>query len=211
MQRQSFGGGVRWIVADDGDEPARPTLGQIHVRSERKRKPGHHSLVENLRAAQNQIGDARAVLFIEDDDYYSPTYVQRMVDAIDAGADIAGTAPHVSFHSATWRFNIAANKRHAALCATALGPGAFAALAAETTPKHDGRVYVDVRTWTRCKGAKAILDGSTPIVVGVKGLPGRLGAETCHRVDYHRWKSDGGETVRRWLGDDANAYTEFLK
>src|SRR6478735_1120666 len=72
---------VQWLVLDDGEKPVTTTQGQEHHHWPDMR--GHGSMVKKIKFALQAgliIGDA--VIFIEDDDWYAPDWIQWCVQQL---------------------------------------------------------------------------------------------------------------------------------
>ena len=77
-----------WIVVDDGKVPCEPKHDKaVHIRRSSRR---YISLPENVFVAIGKVtGDA--ILYMEDDDWYGPRYVQEMVRSLEKGGIVALT------------------------------------------------------------------------------------------------------------------------
>ena len=200
MNRQDYTGPLQWVVVDDVDPATELTMGQEVVRPE-PRWSGSHTLARNFKAG---LLAARydAVIVIEDDDWYSPRYVQDMVNRLDRHAvtTLAGEFPSRYYNVRNRCYRLPGNETHASLCQTAFR--------LEVVPKIRSLIteetWIDLRMWSKIRGE--LYEAYN--VVGIKGLPGRDGVGIGHQ--------DGGtpdpelDVLRDWIGDeDAWRYAQW--
>ncbi len=203
MSRQTYAGPMRWLVLDDGAGDDTPTtLGQTVIR----RKPGG-GLPAQMRAAwQGGYVTGSIILFIEDDDYYPPCHVQRCVDRLQH-LDLWGENPYRVYHVSRRR----AGEFTVPGVASALARTACRLEVLESLPPHFWEadcISLDIRLWKLAdcrKRVETLPDGGA--VVGMKGMPGRRGLTPGHDSNLDEYRDDPhGETLRRWIGDDAEHY-----
>src|SRR5689334_3965297 len=105
----------QWIVADGGETAAACTMGQMHLHQ--PRAPGAANFARNLL---NGIAKARGdlVIVIEDDDWYSPEHLERMVDLAERGARLIGTEEVQRYYNVGHRCWRSMNNIGASLCQT---------------------------------------------------------------------------------------------
>lgn len=197
----------RWIVADGGQEKCNPTLGQEHVHVAPQPR-GFGSLCANVLAAVDAVGTLDAddvALVIEDDDYYLPTHIEQAVTNIRAGVMLTGPR-WLYYYNVRLRgwMKMDRNRASAPLCGTALRGDALLRLAAaarlcQRTHSHN----VDGALWRMPLTRRLHED---PRVVGIKGLPGRVGLGIGH--DPRRnWNADRDSVkLRELLGADVRWY-----
>lgn len=213
MARQGWQGAAQWIVVDDGDTPITPTMGQRYVR----RQPSSDSMTlqKNLLAALPLV-QAPRVLFIEDDDYYSPGYVGSMVEHINL-AEIAGQKNARYYHLPSRSWKVYQNREWASLSATGIRSCVIPLL--REICLHCDRIMdplVDMFLWGvrsekfPLRNTRYLFDGP-PLSIGIKGLPGRAGVTGGHRAANYKHKDPHLETLCQWIGDDLTLYAkEFL-
>lgn len=190
-----------WIVADDGLVPAHLTAGQKHLVRKRV-YDGGQSLASNMLAALEAVtGDI--VVVIEHDDWYAPNHLQVCVDRLK-NAQVTGSGWQRYYNVQHKSYRLMKNVG-SALCNTAFRAGLVAKMQ-ECAHKAFKRqtIGLDRMFWESIKTGQDVHDVNT--VVGIKGLPGRLGLGIGHRPDG-RWTSDPGmATLREWIGDDVENY-----
>ena len=214
---QTWAGPLQWIIVDDVTPPTTfvpalvpPTnrdLVVTRIRPEPFWKPGQNTLARNLLAAIPEVLHDR-VLFIEDDDYQAPAYVETMARYLESYA-IVGEAPARYYHVPQRKYWTLDNTQHASLCQTGMRSELLPILA--DICSHQGQDFIDVRMWRKFSGSQNARLINSGLVVGMKGLPGRPGIGIGHRPEYSGgWQSDPDmKVLRSWIGDDATAYEEF--
>ena len=188
IRRQTYSGPYQWIVVDDGHVPTIRTMGQEYVR--REPSPwGKHTLAKNLRTTIPMIrGDK--ILFIEDDEWYAPDYLQKMSDWLDSDSMVgAGFARY--YWPRETRYREFPEHEHASLCRTGI--------TAERIPDLldcciTDDPSIDLRLW-RSPGKIHACD--QPLVVGMKGMPGR--------------RCGGGSPDQGSLDEDLGKLTEWIE
>lgn len=190
----------QWIVADDGKTPARLTMGQTHIRRER-RETGGASLARNILAAIPRVtGDV--IVIVEDDDFYRPDHIAVCVERLKkTSATGCKMLRYYNMQLKAWR---TIRNSCAALCNTAFHVKHLTDLeAAAHEALERGEYHVDRYFWRRV-GDAGLHDQET--VIGMKGLPGSAGIGIGHKTGPG-WRPDQrGEKLREWLGKDAEAY-----
>lgn len=192
-----------WIVADSGMEPARLTMGQVHIRQ--PMPPGAKNLAQNIVAALRKVtGDA--VVILEDDDWYHHDHIRRCVSGLES-RPVYGCAM-LAYYNVAHRCYIVMQNRGSALCQTAFLASEIPRMeGAARKASNEGSFCVDGNFW---RGREGLAVGSQT-VIGIKGIPGTPGLGIGHRPDKHRrnrWVSDPTMAkLREWIGrDDAEAY-----
>lgn len=195
-----------WIIADGGQHRAVVSLPRRHLHA--PRPPGAANFRANLaRGLEAATGDV--IVFVEDDDYYAPTHLARLVAALErqpaAGAVGDDRQRYYYLPRRQWRVF---QNRGASLCQTAIRrawvPAALEAIAAAG---RTGTGYgVDGALWARIPPAAQALE-RMDTVIGIKGIPGRAGLGIGHRPRGPGWQSDrDGARLRGWIGPDADVY-----
>lgn len=201
MARQTYRGPVEWIVADDGKEPVQCTLGQVHIkRPHLQDRSG--SFRGNLRTALEAC-KGEMILFIEDDDWYHPGYLQMMAKLFETG-DIVGEQ-NARYYNVSNRRYLYCKNRSPSLCQTGITRQLLHRVLQLTTRKSP---MIDRRLWERTFLRKVTPPQSLH-AVGIKGLPGKGGIGIGHRLDT-KYKHDAdGSVLKSWVGNDAEVYRDF--
>lgn len=168
-------------------------------------------LAENLREGLQRVqGDAIAIF--EDDDWYHPTWLERVAGALELG-EIVGERVARYYHVPTGGYweNDLQTERRSSLCATAFRR--------ELTPLLSkllhGGPFIDVRFWNLALQAGRgfeLVSPWPPGVVGIKGLGGTPGIGRGHDPTFYRRKDSHDRRILRVLvGDeDATRYLELV-
>lgn len=204
MQKQTFTGAVQWIVVDDGATPTHCTMGQQYVRRSPKSDDPRHTLARNLLEAIPHIA-AEKVLIVEDDDWYSPHYIQEMVRLLDE-ADLVGLTDQIYYRIKTREWKNCGNKRRASMCQTGFMESVISTFKAVC--EADFR-STDLRLWRAWRGRKKLVshDLKAKLSVGIKQQPGRGGQTSGWRVRARGYTPDPeGLKLRNWTRRDADAY-----
>lgn len=190
----------QWIVADDGVIPAPLTMGQLHIRRER-RETGGASLAMNILAAIPHVtGDY--VVVMEDDDAYLPQHLETCVKRLENHK--ATGCVWLNYYNLRHRKWRRIRNSCAALCNTAFRRECLPMLAdAAREAMALGMYHVDRLFWKRV-GAEGLHEEET--VIGLKGLAGIEGIGIGHRPG-HGWRPDpAGKKLREWIGEAAGHY-----
>jgi hypothetical protein len=195
----------RWIVVDDGVEPTRCTMGQQVIRLEPM--PGH-SLTRNMRAALSCV-DVGAVACIEDDDWYGPGWMEWAAAAL-TDFPIVGEGHAVYYHVGRRIHCTHRNDKHASLCSTVVREDLFPLLL-QMCEGDDP--FIDTRLW-RFSGHRPTrfpTPDDPPMVVGIKGMPGRFGIGLGHKPDRMRNSMPDPDLsfLRCLIGGDADEYARY--
>jgi hypothetical protein len=155
LERQTFRGTVQWIVVDDGDAPIDPAvLERARDRTgvkvdyvRREPAPLHNTLPQNLLAGLERVDSDLLVVF-EDDEYYSPLYVEEMAWRLRT-ADITGECKARYYQVQQRRFDhLLLNNRHASLCRTGIRRSCYDGLRrASEDALAVSDPFVDMRLW----------------------------------------------------------------
>ena len=168
----------QWVVVDDGAIPmVSPPEGCTYVRRAHD-EDGHNSLAQNILAAIPEI-KGNIIMFIEDDDYYRPDYIETIYNKMWSSCvePLFGQSLAV-YYNVKYRWWMQhPNRTHASLCQTAMYDDALPTLKAicEASPK-----FIDLDLWRQLKGD--LFDDPIKYCVGIKGLPGRGGIGMGHKI-----------------------------
>lgn len=185
----------QWFVLDDGEQltpivPMSHAVGQKRVYNPEWRGPS--SLINKLKwlfleHSEEIIGDV--IFFIEDDDWYHPEYLERVMAEFEGHTSFANQnlmmygEPYAYYVNVKHRWWLRhPNVRHASLCQTAIHKDAL--LSVQTILREQTNAFFDVSLWARLLGKKVLtclLGDNQPLVVGIKGMPGRKGYGVGHK------------------------------
>ena len=202
MKRQTYKGKVRWIVVDDCDPitPISAPKGWIvdWIRPADKWREGMNTQARNMREALSVTPDDAKVLFIEDDDWYAPDYLEVMDKALTDN-DIVGQSLSRKWNINSRMARESKDRRQASLCCTGVKGRALSRF---RSIAQRGPRLMDIELWRSSCGL--LLDGCR--VVSLKCLPGRGGIDSGHRANFGDISDPDGEMLREWIGEDADEY-----
>lgn len=206
MQRQTIWSThpIEWVVV--GDSEVKCTQGQRFIKSPVTWAEGVNTQKDNLKAAIPYI-NGKYVLFIEDDDYYSPKYLESMVFLLERFV-LVGESNSKYYHVDIPGWKQMQNYWHSSLCQTGIRKEVLFhvdnALASEN-------IYVDIELWKSIREAHLphILFADKQLSIGIKGMPGRKGIGIGHdRKDY--FIDPKSVKLEGWIGEDIELYRPFL-
>lgn len=219
MSRQTLAP-LEWLVLDDGEKPIVPTRGQQHFRLPECRGP--LSMLRKLQWLFNHQDQVRgdAIVFIEDDDWYHPEYLER-VNARLLMADVIGEGRAIYYNVEDRWWFIHSNMEHASLCSTAIHRDEWkhAALVLSAGTNN----FIDMKLWRyfRQNGIGQVFDPNEGgrFTIGIKGMPGKRGYGVGHKRTMKPGGDDPTKTIvfdREWvklrslLGADAQSYIDLF-
>lgn len=203
MARQTYQGPVRWIIVDDGPQAQEVTFQRqgwelVVLRPTPFWRLRQNTQGRNFMKALELVDSDDWVAIIEDDDWYSPLWLERVVEELQH-AELVGQGWNRYYNVRSGAVLVHDNAQHASLCASAFrgrALGSFRRIA------NDGPTLMDVPLWRTPGLVKRVFDGM--YVVGMKGMPGRGGIASGHKLE-----TDEPFDLREWIGDDADAYLPF--
>jgi hypothetical protein len=226
----------QWLVIDDGQMPFTPTAPMEYVRREPRAGDPKHTLAINLVQAIPLIkGDK--ILIIEDDEYYSPTYVEEMSKHMNGGK-LLGIRQNRYYHVPTGGYYQMHNMGHASLAQTAFA-SSFLPIFKRAVDESINVDYLDIRIWRMARqsqlrsfnfGGRVLTtrgrhgmsqlarndiflfsDSDRPLYVGIKGLPGRAGIGMGHNPAMYVVRDTADRRVlKQWMPKDYQVYLDTM-
>ena len=202
----------QWIVMDDGNTPIVPTLGQEYYFL-----PDLHgtvSMVGKVRyALASNLIKGDALVFWEDDDWYAPNYLEWLDHELKAH-ELVGEGRAVYYNVACRAWFTHGNRGHASLCSTAMRMSLMPTLVRVLATLSDQ--YIDSPLWRDTpEEKKKVFDPEVEgkrLVVGIKGMPGRVGVGGGHGQRDPHWTDDATlYKLRELIGGDAMSYAPFAR
>ena len=197
-----------WVVVDDGGGTGvqtPTTMGQIY-----RYRPDLTPLAHKVRFALN-IGLAGDILFfIEDDDWYAPNYIERALERLGTHL-ISGEGRALYYHVMARRWALHDNMQHASLCQTVIRRALYQDLLDICNDPVSLDGFLDSRLWHASpERRRAVWEPSPRTLVGMKGLPGRIGYGVGHRPIGPNWTDDDSLSVlTKHIGEDADVYAKY--
>lgn len=210
LERQSYSGGVRWIVIDDCETPSEVTLRRQNWNVEIVRPQPFWKTGDNTQGRNLLIGldmaeedkDCRLTVF-EDDDWAHPDWFSRL-DAELNKAELVGEGQAHYYNVRSRRYGNLRNYHHASLRSTAMRGKALVTFRQVLGRRSQ---YYDFDLWKAHERKHVFFSDLT---VGLKGMPGRPGIATGHDPEWGVYDPEMRK-LRDWIGDDANWYTDFYE
>lgn len=205
MERQTYRPYL-WFITDDGQTETQlryePRLPIVSKRLPPMPNSQHRNMLELLAVAEES--DADAFVIVEDDDWYSPHYLERCVEHL-ATAELIGERPARYYNVRTRHWRVFQNTYHASLCQTAFRRSMIQPLRDVIASGQ----WIDMTFWPKYLSRGKLWDGYN--VVGMKGMPGRAGVSGAHRETANWGHSDPNiDKLREWIGNDAALYAGYV-
>ncbi len=164
----------QWVISDDGLETMKYTLGQeIYTRPFSLNKA--KSFTGNVINCISHIKYNKILIF-EDDDFYHPTYIERMVQRLQ-NFDLVGQPLAIYYNVAKQKWRQNQNEDRASFCETAFRSILIPSL--EKACQLRSSAFIDARLW-KLQIRKALFSDER-LCIGIKGMPGRKGVGIGHR------------------------------
>lgn len=206
IDRQTYKGDIQWIIISDDPNIAVPvkSLDTEIYPGPKQWSPGINTQRLNLDAAIPHVkGDY--VFIIEDDDWYSPKYIESTLALLQM-ADVVGEGNTKYYNLKHSCYRELQNYAHSSLCQTAFRRSALPTFEQAV---NSGKEFIDIEFWRLARSKMIYTEAN--LSIGMKGLPGRPGIGLGHRpvdftADYDMQK------LIEWIGEeDAKAYKPFYK
>ena len=204
----------QWVVVNDGVVPYEyeyddyfPGVQEV-INRVPKPEEGH-SLCGNVKEGLAAVkGDL--ILFMEDDDWYHPDYIQYMARAF-LKSPVVGASPAAYYNVAYRRARQLRNTGHASLAGTGVADS-LAWLVKQVADR--GRPFIDMGLWRYAREHQGLIfrnihqDGRK-LHVGIKGMPGIKGIGNGHQPYGN--SDPKMEVLKNWIGEDYLAYKEYVR
>lgn len=216
ISRQTFKGPVQWILIDDGKTPFCPDLNilpkNIQVDYSTRYEPGVSggSLNRNVIHALRKVKFDN-VVFMEDDDWYAPTYLSVMLDMLSSH-DIVGEGTPIYYNVKTRKYRRMPNREHASLAQTGFRREIIDTIDSccrIPTP------YIDRKIWSvnKTKSGRPLKKKvffNHDLCVSIKSMPGRTGITLQHTEKQNLGTCDKNlKALQRYLGSDSSIYAPY--
>ena len=214
MKQQTYSGKVVWVVIDDCEPKTTDTLTEDFrdTWSIIKRHPnplwerGSNTQVRNLRIGIDIVKAfpsnwVEAIFIIEDDDYYKPEYLQTMVEMLQ-GYSVAGEIKTIYYNLKYKTYKDNANINHSSLFQTCFTVDAIPIFEKCLNISNRNNSFVDINFFKQAQNVNLFDKGK--LAIGMKGMPGRAGIGSGHRVMGTR-DSDLNK-LKELIGEDYKFY-----
>lgn len=172
-------------------------------------EPMSQKVLQAFRAGQVE-GDG--CVFVEDDDFFFPTWLAWCEAKLEKGFDIVGQGNALYYHVRRRWWSNCRNTRHASLCQTAIARSLYEPLT-NLIPAYDNQFF-DTRLW-RIESNRYLhlpKEGER-LLIGIKGMPGKRGYSAEHtQANPPGVHADPSLLkLHQLIGKDAAAYAPFYK
>jgi hypothetical protein len=209
MAKQTFSGPVNWIIVDDSSEhyptPSMPDNWEVqHIKKPKNPGIKNSSQAVNIMCATEYLKYDNIVM-IEDDDYYSPKWLDICYEALKTHSLIG--RDNIIFYNmysrSYWDKSYAGFDTNA-MAQTALRKSLIPNLKNACLVDMDPTGMVDHNLWVSVDKKDKILlgRGHVEYVVGIKGLPGRAGMSNKHKQRLINSDHDFS-ALRKIVGEEA--------
>jgi hypothetical protein len=214
MRKQDYKGKVLWVLVDDVLPNTVDCVDLVDFRKSWQIVKVFPSPVwsvgQNTQARNLLIGieivknhkDVEAVFIIEDDDYYNPQYLSVMVSKLN-GCDIVGQLYTVYYDPVHRGWMRNGNALHASLFQVAFR--------IEILPIFERicqtrKRFIDMEFFRVVKGRRINLFDGQDLAIGIKGLPGRVGIGSGHRMEIKMQRDPDFVKLKELIGEDYKYY-----
>lgn len=216
MIRQTYTGKVTWIIVDDAlprctDKVLTYFRDNWDIIKVYPNPPwqGQNTQARNIMAGINAMitnikkEDIEAIFIIEDDDYYRPRYLERMM--ANFGKYWLIGERNTLYYNVQWRRYITnPNNIHSSLFQTAFKYEVLN-IFIECIPNK----FMDCVFWSKCPNR--LLFYENDLAIGMKGMPGRGGIGAGHSKAMNMGDDRNLNYLRMLIGDDAKYYERYYR
>lgn len=199
----------QWIVVDDHESATECTMNQHVIRPSPFWKDGDMTLPRNiLSALTSGMISKGIVIIIEDDDWYSPNYLETCVQRIK-NFDLIGEGRAKYYNVRNHHLMIHSNVRHASLCQTVFDCRIIDKVIT-VIQKNLNQKFLDLKIWDLPVSKKIYTDGKSTCV-GIKGMIGRSGIGYGHTDKMGKPDIFPYLTLKKWIGEDYKFYEDMCR
>jgi hypothetical protein len=194
MRRQTFTGEVVWCIVDDAQPRStemvqadfKPGWTIIKIYPSPIWQHGQNTQARNIEAGMNallanyQRADIEAIFIIEDDDYYRPVYLERMM-ARFADYKVLGEMNTVYYNVFYRNYFVNRNTSHVSLFQLAFRPEMIELFASNYRQQFiDFKFFEKLHSLLYVHRGEVGLFNEGNLAIGMKGMPGRAGIGAGH-------------------------------
>jgi|WetSurMetagenome_2_1015567.scaffolds.fasta_scaffold23034_2 hypothetical protein len=211
MKAQTYNGSVIWVIVDDGETITTDfiandfrkgwTIQKIYPKPVWQK--GQNTQGRNLAAGMKEIKklDPEFIFIIEDDDYYSPQYLDQMM-LRKQSYDLIGEKNTIYYNVMNKRWCINGNDKWSSLFQTAFTPNVIPVF-----DKLYNEKFIDYVLFRKIKNINLFNAGN--LGVGIKGQPGRAGIGAGHGYIHNMLLDENMVKLRELIGDDFRYYSDL--
>lgn len=214
MQQQTYKGPIDWLIVDDSypetlmSIPKESNIKQRYFRGPIPWTPAINTQRPNMmKSLENINPETTAIFVIEDDDYFSPDYIETFLFLLNR-FDCVGEANNKYYAIKSRSYKEWKNLGHASLCSTGLRYSSYQIL---YDAVNSGELFMDMAFWRKAfeRNTESVLFIGLNVGVGIKQMPGRHGIGAGHDPEGQGFIKDPSfAMLRRWipLEEDFNYY-----
>jgi hypothetical protein len=216
MRKQTYTGKVVWIIVDDSlprstdmvTADFRPDWTIIKIYPIPLWTIGQNTQARNITAGINVLANYKreeieAVFIIEDDDYYRPRYLERMMANFQSFHLIGER--NTIYYNVQWRRHITnPNTIHASLFQTA-----FKYDVIDIFKQCIPNKFMDCVFWSKVPNKYLFYEND--LAIGMKGMPGRGGIGAGHSRAMNMREDANMNYLRSLIGEDAMFYESYYQ
>jgi len=213
MQKQTYTGEVTWIIIDDClpvttefiKDDFKENWKIIKVFPRPAWSPGENTQARNLSAGLAKVDNKKEniVFIIEDDDYYKPIYLDKMIDKM-GNYQVIGETNTIYYNPMTRRYCDNNNKEHASLFQIA-----FRASMIPTFTNCFKQKFIDCTFFKMLDKNQVNLFHDGTLAIGIKGIPGRGGIGAGHSIHFTALFDRDLIVLKSLIGEDAEKYRGY--
>ena len=213
MNKQTYKGKVIWIIVDDCLPRTTNGIGDNWKDNWTIMKvypvpiwQGQNTQARNIAAGiqvliNNYKNKIKAIFIIEDDDYYSPVYLERMMNHF-CNFHLIGEMRTIYYNVHYRRYITNPNNIHASLFQTAFTIDAIPSLNESFSYK-----FIDCTLWSKITNKYLFYEND--LAIGIKGMPGRAGIGAGHSRAMNMLPDPQMAYLRSKIQDDVNYYEKY--
>lgn len=220
MARQTYIGEVTWIIIDDAiprttnevTENFRENWHIIKINPVPMWQRGQNTQSRNMLAGITYIeslNDVKAIFIIEDDDYYKPNYLERMMQRLGK-FKVLGEMNTIYYNVYYRNYFINRNTSHSSLFQIALVPEILSLFKNCLNERFmDFKFYEKLHAQGFVQRGEVSFFNENNLAVGMKGMPGRAGIGAGHGRAMNMLPDHNLIYLKQIIGDDAKYYEGY--
>jgi hypothetical protein len=219
MQRQTYTGEVVWIIVDDCNPRTTDMIGEgfkdkwtiVKIYPTPAWTTGQNTQARNIAAGIDFAANynPEAIFIIEDDDYYKPQYLQRMMDRMTV--KVLGELNTVYYNIFYRNYFINRNQNHVSLFQIAFTPDMIPLFKTCYNDRFiDFNFYQKLHAQGYVGRGEVGFFNESNLAIGIKGMKGRAGIGAGHGRLMNMLPDPGMNYLISQIGpEDAKLYERY--
>ncbi len=220
MKHQTYKGEVTWIIIDDCHPRTTDIVGEgfkdnwtiIKVYPTplwNGQNTQSRNIAAGIEALLNNCKDIEAIFIIEDDDYYRPQYLERMMARFE-GVNVLGEMNTVYYNVQYRRYFVNRNTSHVSLFQLAIRPVILPLFKTCYNERFiDFKFFQKLYTEGFVNKGEVRLFNENNLAIGIKGMPGRAGIGAGHSRYMNMLPDPNMTYLISQIQDDAKLYEGY--